>query len=79
MTHTIKITDDKTLQAKSLLAFLKSLSETKDYSFLQIEQGNEELPSNELVKELDFRFEHFVKHGHTYKDWEDIKTKYIGK
>jgi hypothetical protein len=76
MTYSIKITDDKTEQAKSLLFFLKSLAETKDYFFLKIEQETEDELSDNLIKELDSRYEHFIKHKNSYKNWDEVKQKY---
>jgi hypothetical protein len=79
MTYTIKITDDKTLQAKSLLKFLESLSETKEYSFLIIEKENEDKLSENLLEELDVRYKHFLKNKKTFKNWDEIKEKYSKK
>ena len=75
MTYNIKITDNKTEQAKNLLLFLKSLAGTKDYFFLKIEQEIEKLSDN-LINELDSRYEHFLKHKNSYKDWDEVKQKY---
>ena len=75
MTYNIKITDNKTEQAKNLLLFLKSLAGTKDYFFLKIKQETEKLSDN-LINELDSRYEHFLKHKNSYKDWDEVKQKY---
>ena len=79
MTYTITITDDKTQQAKSLLKFLKSLSSTKDYNFLIIEQDNNDSINEELMKELEYRYEHFKKNKESYKEWNEIKGNYLKK
>jgi hypothetical protein len=76
MTYTIKIKDDSS-QAQSLLRFLKSLS--KDYPFIQITEENEPELNDEIVAELDSRYEHFIKHSHEYKNWEEVKQKYSKK
>ena len=78
MTYTIKITNDETMQAKSLLVFLESLAQTKEYSFLKIELEKDILDT-ELMEALNYRFEHFLKNVNDYKDWDDIKEKYIKK
>ena len=48
-----------------------------DYDFLQIEKENTTNLSKELNQELDFRYEHFLKHSNEYKDWDEIKHKYL--
>jgi len=77
MTYTIKISDVQTEQSKSLLFFLKSLAQTTEYYFLKIEQDDDNILTDELIKELDSRYEHFLKNKDSYKDWDDIKTKYV--
>ncbi|MFN8257270.1 MAG: hypothetical protein U0W24_16360 [Bacteroidales bacterium] len=79
MTYTIKITDDQTAEAKSLLRFLKSLSETKEYSFLIIEKEYGEELSENLIEELNVRYNHFLKNKNTYKSWDEIKDKYLAE
>ncbi len=74
MTYNIKITNDNSPQAKSLLLMLQTFA--MDYNFLQIEKEENNL-SDELKEELDFRYEHFLEHGKEYKDWETIKHKYV--
>ena len=77
MTYTIKITDDKTTQAQKLVSFLKSLA--KDYSFLQITEEKDEILTEEMMKDLDARYEHFLKHSTEYKNWNVIKKGYLKK
>jgi hypothetical protein len=79
MTYTIKINDDQTVQAQSLLKFLKSLSETKDYSFLVIEKEYDGDLSESLIEELDVRYKHLLKHRKSYKNWDKIKDKYLAE
>jgi hypothetical protein len=77
MTYTIKITDNQTELAKSLLFYLKSLTKSPEYSFLEIEQDKENELSDEIKEELDFRLEHFEKNKHNFNNWDDIKYKYL--
>ena len=77
MTYSIKISSDQTDQAKGLLLFLKSLAQTKDYFFLKIEEEADEEFSKEITDELDFRYEHFMKNKNSFKDWDEIKEKYV--
>ena len=64
MKYNITITNDNTPQAKSILLLLRSLA--TDYDFLQIEPENENTLSEDLKKELDFRYEHFLNHADEY-------------
>ena len=73
MKYNITITNDSSLQAKSILMMLRTLA--MDYDFLQIEQ--ESLLPEDLKQELDFRYEHFLNHADEYKDWDAIKHKYV--
>jgi len=75
MQYNIKITNDSTPQAKSLLMMLKTFA--LDYDFLQIEMEDENIISEDLKEELDFRYEHFLNHSDEYNDWDTIKHKYI--
>ena len=75
MQYNIKITSDSSPQAKSLLMMLRTFA--VDYDFLQIEMEDENIISDDLKKELDFRYEHFLNHADEYKDWDTIKHKYI--
>ncbi|OFX24387.1 MAG: hypothetical protein A2033_12720 [Bacteroidetes bacterium GWA2_31_9] len=75
--YTIIISDDKSIQAQKLLMFLKSLTQTADYNFLQIIEEKNFDVSKETKNELDFRYKHFLKHYNEYSDWDDIKQKYL--
>jgi len=79
MTYTIKIKETNSDLAKNLLFYLKSLSETEEYNFLQIIEPDDVALSKEVKKELDFRYEHFLQHHEKYNDWEDVKHKYLNR
>jgi hypothetical protein len=78
MNWTIKINETDSELAKRLLWYLKSLAQTKEYDFLKIEEGAEEL-TEEMKNALDQRYEHFTLHHQDYPDWEDVKQKYSAK
>ncbi|MDT3740110.1 MAG: hypothetical protein RO257_11505 [Candidatus Kapabacteria bacterium] len=77
MTYTIKITDNQTELAQSLLFYLKSLAKSPEYSFLEIQHVDDNQLDDELIKELEQRFEHYQANKNNYSDWENIKHKYI--
>ncbi len=77
MTYTIKINKTDSNLAKNLLWYLKSLTETKEYDFLQIIEEDEDVLSEEHKQELDKRYEHFLKHHENYQDWDTVKHKYV--
>ncbi len=79
MTYTIKIHQTDSDLAKRLLLYLKSLSQTKEYEFLEIEEEETGEMSHEMANELDIRYEHFLKHHEEYPDWEEVKHKFITK
>ncbi len=62
MSYTIKINKTDSDLAKNLLWYLKSLSETEEYDFMQIIEEDEDIFSDELKQELDNRYEHFLNH-----------------
>lgn len=76
MTYTIKINQTDSKLAENLLFYLKSLTQTKEYDFMQIIEDEDDLLSDSLKKELDYRFDHFLNHHQDYPDWEDVKHKY---
>lgn len=76
MTYII-INDTESDLAKNLLGYLKSLTQTKEYDFLQVVESEENAFSIELKKELDSRYEHFLQNKPEYAEWEDVKHKYI--
>ncbi len=77
MSYTIKINKTDSSLAKNLIWYLKSLTETSEYDFMQIIEEDEDILSDELKKELDSRYEHFLNHHEEYKDWEAVKHQYI--
>ena len=77
MTYAIKINKTDSNLAKNLLWYLKSLTETKEYDFLQIIEEDGDVLSDELKQELDNRYEHFLNHHEEYQDWETVKHKYV--
>lgn len=79
MTYTIRIHQTESDLAKRLFWYLKSLSQTKEYEFLEVEEDETGEISHELANELDIRYEHFLKHHEEYPDWEEVKHKFIAK
>lgn len=78
MTYII-INETESDLAKNLLGYLKSLTQTKEYDFLQVVESEENPLPLELKKELDNRYEHFLQNKTEYAEWEDVKHKYIQK
>lgn len=76
MTYII-INETESDLAKNLLGYLKSLTQTKEYDFLQVVESEENALPIELKKELDSRYEHFLQHKPEYAEWEDVKNKYL--
>ncbi|PID88829.1 MAG: hypothetical protein CSA15_00050 [Candidatus Delongbacteria bacterium] len=79
MSYTIRINNTNSNLAKNLLWYLKSLTETSEYDFLQIIEEDEDILSDEQKKELDNRYKHFLNHYEEYQDWETVKNQYIKK
>ncbi len=77
MSYTIKINKTDSNLAKNLLRYLKSLTETSEYDFMQIIEEEDDILSDELHNELDNRYEHFLNHHEEYQDWESVKNKYV--
>lgn len=77
MSYTIIIKKTESDLAKNLLRYLKSLTDTKEYDFLQIIEEDEDVLSEKQKKELDKRYNHFLQHHDNYPDWEDVKHKYV--
>lgn len=76
MTYTIKINHTESKLAENLLQFLKSLTDTKEYDFLQVIEEEENFLSEDMKDELDSRYEHFLLHHTEYPEWEEVKSKY---
>lgn len=67
MAFTIRIEKTESELAKNLLTFLQSLTQTKEYDFLQIIEEEEDILSEEQKKELDLRYEHFLQNKNTFR------------
>jgi len=78
MTYII-INESESDLAKNLLGYLKSLTQTKEYDFLQVVEEEENILSVEQRKELDRRYEHYLLHKSEYAEWEDVKHNYLKK
>ncbi len=77
MTYTIKINKTESRLAQNLLQYLKSLTKTKEYDFLQITEDDDNTATKEQKEELDNRYEHFLQNHEEYPAWEDVKHKYV--
>jgi hypothetical protein len=75
MDYTIRISDTSP-KARSIINMLKELSQ--DYPFLQI---YEDLPeeSDELMEELEFRYNEAMKNPGKGKSWEEVKANLMSK
>ncbi len=75
MSYIIKI-DSKTRKAKSIVNMLKELAQ--DYPFLHI---YEDIPeeSEELMEELEARYNEAIKNPKEGKSWEEVKTNVLSK
>ena len=70
MSYTIKI-DTNNPKAKSIIKMLQKLAE--DYSFIQVHEDEEEL-SEDMVKELETRYQYAIKNPEKGKSWEKVKA-----
>jgi hypothetical protein len=70
MTYTIKI-DNKSRKAKSIVNMLKELAE--DYPFLTVSNDSDDIQEN-IIQELDARYEYMLKHPEDGESWEKVKT-----
>ena len=64
------------MHEKLSMAVTIKISETKEYSFLEIVDAKDDDLSNEQKRELDHRYEHFENHKDEYANWEDVMHKY---
>lgn len=67
MAFTIRIEKTENKLAKNLLTYLQSLTQTKEYDFLQIIEEEEDILSEEQKKELDLRYSHFLQNKNTFR------------
>lgn len=70
MSYTVKI-DTNNPKAKRIINMLKELSE--DYSFIQIHEDEPEL-SDDMVKELEARYQYAIKNPKEGKSWEEVES-----
>lgn len=70
MSFTIKI-DSTNPKAQSIINMLKELA--KDYSFLTISEDTEGIQEN-IVQELDARYEYMLEHPEDGESWEKVKN-----
>ena len=68
MNYIIKITD-KSKKAKSIINMLKALEE--DYDFIEISEDLENKKEAEIMKELEFRYQSFLKNK-SGKEWNAL-------
>ncbi len=76
MLYTIKINDSST-KAQSIINLLKTFA--KDYDFLQIYKGSEYEITEEMKKELDRRYEHFLQNPDEGKSWDEVRRNLLKK
>lgn len=75
MSYTIKI-DNKTRKAKSIVNMLKELA--RDYPFLHVYEDLTD-ESDELMEELEFRYNEALKNPEEGKSWEEVKSNLLSK
>ena len=68
MVYTIKI-KDKSIKARSIINMLKALQE--DYDFIEISEEVEIQNDQEVIKELEIRYNNFLKNN-TGKEWSTL-------
>jgi len=75
MIYTIRI-KDKSRKAKSIINMLKELSQ--DYPFLHVYEDDME-ESDELMAELEYRYNEAMKNPEAGKSWEEVKASLMSK
>jgi len=75
MDYTIRISDTSP-KAKSIINMLKELSQ--DYSFLHVYEDDIE-ESDELLQELEYRYNEAMKNPEAGKSWEEVKANLMSK
>jgi hypothetical protein len=68
MVYTIKI-KDKSIKARSIINILKALQ--KDYDFIEITEEKEIQEDDDIMKELEIRYNYFIK-NHKGKEWSAL-------
>ena len=71
MVYTIKI-QDKSRKAKSIINMLKALQ--NDYDFIEISEDYENQNDAEIMKELEFRYNSFLK-DRNGKEWNVLMNE----
>ena len=74
MVYTFQISD-VSAQSQSIINMLLSLS--KDYDFLKVVEENENELSAEQEKELDRRYENFLKNPRNGRPWNEVKQSLL--
>jgi hypothetical protein len=72
MIYTIRI-KDKSVKAKSIINMLKALQE--DYDFIEISEEKENQDDNDMMKELEIRYNSFVKNKNG-KEWSALLNEF---
>ncbi len=75
MDYTIRISDTSP-KAKSIINMLKELAQ--DYPFLQVYEDDME-ESDELMAELEYRYNEAMKNPEAGKSWEEVKANLMSK
>lgn len=70
MSYTVKI-DANNAKARSIIKMLQELAE--DYPFIQIHEDKQDL-SEDMVKELEARYQYAIKNPREGKSWEEVKA-----
>jgi len=71
MVYTVKITDNNSSQAQSIINLLHAFA--KDYDFLEIVTDEHALSPEQEV-ELDRRYHFFLENPTAGKSWEEIEA-----
>jgi hypothetical protein len=70
MSYTVKI-DANNPKARSIIKMLQELAE--DYPFIQVHEDEHDL-SEDMVRELEARYQYAIKNPHEGKSWEEVKA-----
>jgi glutaredoxin-related protein len=72
MVYTIKI-KDRSIKARSIINMLKALQE--DYDFIEISEEKENLNDNLILKELEMRYNSYLK-SNKGKEWSILLKEF---
>ena len=75
MNYTIKIAENEK-EGENLIRQIKEL--VGDSPFVSIYEEETEL-SDDMVQELERRYQHVVKNPHDGKSWEDVKKELLNR